>query len=583
MNTSLSPSLGPSHSLANDLPFLRGLVIVNGAIPFAILVWDAWQGQLGANASSKALHLTGFLSLTFLMLSLCITPLRWWTGWAGWIAFRRALGLYGFAYAICHVCIYVVFDRALDLGSAFREIGLRRFLQVGGVATLLMIPLAVTSTNTMIQRLGAKRWKNLHRLTYAVAILGVVHYYLLVKSDVRWPLGFAVLLGGLLGARAIHAFSAKGKPALPKLSSSNANLSTDRRLPKSTRWSGTLQVTSIAAETHDVKTFRLQTIDMQPLPFVYLPGQFLNIQLEIEGKRVTRCYTIASSPSWKEGCEITVKRNPNGRVSRYLHDSVHIGDELKVTAPAGKFTFNGSESTGIVLIAGGVGITPLMSVLRYLGDALWDGDVYFFVVARTQQDIIFRDELVRLAQRMPRMRLFITLTQEPADSGWSGERGYLRIETLARVVDDLKEIPIHICGPNPMMEETRQMLINYGVPAAHVKTEAFGNTPAQTTLEDSSQVATPGVHVDSIHSANFVRSVKAISIESHSTILEASEACGANLPYECRSGICGQCKVKLLRGNVTMDSTDALTNSERSQGWILACQSHASSDVDIDA
>ncbi len=583
MNASLSPSLGQSLNVTNDIPFWRGLVIVNGSIPIAILVWDAWQGQLGANASSKALHVTGFLSLMFLMLSLCITPLRWWTGWAGWIAFRRALGLYGFAYAIAHVCIYVVFDRALDLGSTLQEIGLRRFLQVGGVATLLMIPLAVTSTNAMIQRLGAKRWKRLHRLTYAVAILGVVHYYLLVKSDVRWPLGFAMVLGGLLSVRAIHAFGAIGQPALPKLRPSNDSLNPDRRLPKSTRWSGTLKVASISPETHDVKTFRLQTSDFGPMPFTHVPGQFLNLQFEIEGKRVTRCYTIASSPSWNEGCEITVKRNPNGQVSRYLHDCVRVGDTLKVTAPAGKFTFTGSESSGIVLIAGGVGITPVMSVLRYLGDAQWDGDVYFFVVARTQKDIIFRDELVRLAQRMPRMRLFITLTQEPADSEWPGERGYLRIETLARVVDELKEIPIHICGPNPMMEETRQMLIDYGVPAAHVKTEAFGTTPAQAMLEEPSQFRPSSANVDSIRSVNFVRSGKTISIGSEPTILEASETCGANLPYECRSGICGQCKVKLLRGTVTMDSTDALTNSERSQGWILACQSHASSDADIDA
>lgn len=185
----------------NQLQFQRWLVIGNGAVPLFMLAWDAWNKRLGANAVNEALHITGILSLSFLFLSLLMTPLRWYSNWTGWIAFRRALGLYGFWYAVVHLAIFFVFDRALDLASTLHEVWTRRYLQVGFVALLLMLPLAVTSTNYMVRKLGAKRWKQLHRAAYVVPVLGVIHYYLLVKSDVRQPLAFAGVLALLLAGR----------------------------------------------------------------------------------------------------------------------------------------------------------------------------------------------------------------------------------------------------------------------------------------------------------------------------------------------------------------------------------------------
>lgn len=193
-----------------DRTFFRRLIVLNALVPGAILAWDAVGGQLGANAANKALHITGSLSLVFLMLTLAITPLKLLTASANWIALRRTLGLSAFGYGVLHLGIYVVFDRDGNLSSALSEIASRRFLQIGMVAFLLMLPLAVTSTNRMIQRIGARRWKLLHRLTYVVAILGVVHYYLLVKSDVRQPLAFAAVLTPLLALRLKELFWASG-------------------------------------------------------------------------------------------------------------------------------------------------------------------------------------------------------------------------------------------------------------------------------------------------------------------------------------------------------------------------------------
>ena len=136
-----------------------------------MLVWDAYRGQLGANSVNDAIRTTGLIALTLLVLSLAITPLRRVTKWNQLIVLRRPLGLSGFYYACVHVALYVGLDQSLHLWKALEELFMRRYLQIGLLAVLLMVPLAITSTDAMVRRLGAKRWKLLHRLAY-VAIAG---------------------------------------------------------------------------------------------------------------------------------------------------------------------------------------------------------------------------------------------------------------------------------------------------------------------------------------------------------------------------------------------------------------------------
>ena len=458
----------------NQLQFFRALVILNGAVPLVMLCWDAYRGQLGANSVNSALHITGILSLVFLFLSLLITPLRWITGWGGLVAFRRALGLYGFFYAVLHLVIYVGFDRAFNLTSTLHEIWMRRFLQVGAVAILLMVPLAVTSTNRMIQRIGPKRWKLLHRAAYVVAILGVLHYYMLVKSDVRQPLAFAGVLTILLSSRfGRHYYElqqagrkgASGKPAPTSLRMLPVGVSTSEVATKSaepgkprSQWKGELRIGAIFRETPDVRTFRLVAVDGGSFPFTYQPGQFLNLQLMIDGKRVNRSYTLASSPTRGDSCELSIKREPMGLASRHIHDQFQIGDVLKVSGPSGKFVFSGNEATSVLLIAGGVGITPVMSIARYLTDRAWSGEIYFLIVAKTEQDLIFRDEIELLKQRFPRLHVCVTLTRCDAHSMWTGTRGRLTGSLLQRFVPGLTQVPVYLCGPNEMMDTTRDLL-----------------------------------------------------------------------------------------------------------------------------
>ncbi|MEQ1830080.1 MAG: ferric reductase-like transmembrane domain-containing protein [Pirellula sp.] len=591
----------------NSTKFFRSLVIFNGAVPLLVLAWDAYRGQLGANAVNYALHVTGILSLIFLVLSLAITPLRWITKWGGWVSFRRSLGLYGFFYAVLHLAIYVGLDREFNVASTWNELWTRRFLQVGAAALFLMVPLAATSTNSMVQRMGPKRWKLLHRLAYVVAVLGVVHYYMLVKSDVRQPIAFGVLVAILLSSRLVKHYlelrstaSKVRSPRAPTLRAlSPSPVSPGNQAKRRNFWSGELKIAALFQETPDVKTFRLVATDGGPLPFDYLPGQYMNLKLEIDGKRINRSYTIASSPTRRDACELSIKRESSGIASRFLHDELNVGDTLNVSAPAGKFVFTGESSANVFLIAGGVGITPLMSMVRYLTDRAWAGDIYFLIVVKSEQDIIFREELEWLRKRFANLHVCITLTRSDSNSKWRGESGRPSGSTMRRFVPMLGNIPIYLCGPDAMMDATRSLLVAEGVSSDHIKTEAFvspgvGGISRQATegidlpvvLPDKADADLDNARSEgngTMRSINFSRSRVVTDVEPDCTLLEAAEECSIELPFECRSGVCGQCKTRLLKGTVRMDNQDALSPHEQRNGWILACQSHAQSNIVVDA
>ncbi|MGI8467234.1 MAG: sulfite oxidase heme-binding subunit YedZ [Pyrinomonadaceae bacterium] len=185
----------------SDIKFNKILIFVNSLVPLALLAWDALHGNLGANPVEFFLHTTGVLTLIFLLVTLAITPLRKISGWNELIKYRRMLGLYAFFYVCLHFITYFGFDRSLSLSGTLTDIFERPFIAVGMLSFFLMIPLAVTSTNAMIKRLGGKRWAKLHKLIYVIAVGGVVHYWLIVKSDVFYPLVFGLILAMLFGYR----------------------------------------------------------------------------------------------------------------------------------------------------------------------------------------------------------------------------------------------------------------------------------------------------------------------------------------------------------------------------------------------
>ncbi|HEV8588255.1 MAG TPA: protein-methionine-sulfoxide reductase heme-binding subunit MsrQ [Pyrinomonadaceae bacterium] len=189
-----------------DTRFAKLVLSVNGLVPLALLLWDVVRKQVGANPLEFVTRTTGMLTLVFLFLTLAVSPLRRILGLNWLIKFRRMLGLFAFFYGSLHLLTYISFDRFFRLTTIPGDIATRRFIAVGMAAFFLMFPLAITSTDAMIKRLGGKRWARLHRVVYAAGILGVLHYYMLVKSDVRLPLTFAFLLAVLLGFRAFTKY-----------------------------------------------------------------------------------------------------------------------------------------------------------------------------------------------------------------------------------------------------------------------------------------------------------------------------------------------------------------------------------------
>ena len=178
----------------------KPLIFVVSLLPLGGLMWMGFQGGLGANPVETITHQTGEWGLRFLLITLTVTPLRRLLGWNWLQRFRRMLGLFAFFYVCLHFATYLVFDHFFNLQTILEDVLERPYITVGFSALLLLIPLAATSTNTMMKRLG-RNWQRLHRLVYIIGILGVLHFLWLVKADYLEPIIYAGLLGVLLGYR----------------------------------------------------------------------------------------------------------------------------------------------------------------------------------------------------------------------------------------------------------------------------------------------------------------------------------------------------------------------------------------------
>ena len=181
--------------------FWKGVVLIDGLIPACMLAYWAATDQMGANPVDFFTRATGELALIFLLFSLAVTPVRRLTGFAPLARFRRLVGLLAFLYAFLHFMAYVWFDKFFALSEMVRDVLDRPFITLGFLAFVLMVPMAVTSTNGWVKRLGGKRWNRIHRRVYAVGILAVLHFALLVKADLRLPLFYGAVLAALLLAR----------------------------------------------------------------------------------------------------------------------------------------------------------------------------------------------------------------------------------------------------------------------------------------------------------------------------------------------------------------------------------------------
>jgi ferredoxin-nitrite reductase len=232
-----------------------------------------------------------------------------------------------------------------------------------------------------------------------------------------------------------------------------------------------MRILEVIDESPDTKTFRLDNSAGQ-VPG-HLPGQFLQVKFMEEGQPVWRSFTISSSPTATAYIDMTVKRNPLGMASNWLHDQVAVGDELTIRGPQGRFYFDrDAHAQPLVLISAGSGITPMMSILRYLADHRLDIPCTFAYGARTATDVLFAEECARIAQSMPTLRYHVRLSQPPAD--WQGPIGRVDFSWLSELVENLDASRFFLCGPGDFMKTIESALLTAGVSADRILQEAFG-------------------------------------------------------------------------------------------------------------
>lgn len=341
----------------------------------------------------------------------------------------------------------------------------------------------------------------------------------------------------------------------------------------------------VIQETWDVRTFCFMS--EQPVMYFFKPGQFVTLELEIDAKQVMRSYTISSSPSVPYSFSITVKRAPGGKVSNWLHDNMQEGDELAVHGPVGVFNCIDYPASKVLLLSGGVGITPMMSMARWFFDTNADVDMAFAHSARTPGDIIFQRELDHMASRIGNFSLHLICEKIDNGQAWHGYRGYLDQAKLEMIAPDFMEREVFCCGPGPYMAAMKQLLESNGFDMSRYHEESFGETPLDIAEDakdqaDSAQEEALAVDQSEMIRVDFANTGKSIQIMPGETLHAAASKLDLHIPKACGMGICGTCKVMVKEGEATMDHNGGITDEDVAAGYVLSCCSVPQGDVVID-
>jgi len=340
----------------------------------------------------------------------------------------------------------------------------------------------------------------------------------------------------------------------------------------------TLRVADIIEETHDVKTFRL--VGEKPLLFSYKPGQFVTFLLNIDGREVQRSYSMSSSPSRPHVLELTMKRVPGGLVSNWFCDHVRFGQVLTVRGPAGKFSCFNYPSAKMFFIGAGSGITPIMSMSRWIVDTTSDVDVKMLASFKSPADIIFRKELELMSARHSRLQVGVTVTSGwRGTESWTGFTGRISPQMIDILAPDLVERHVFLCGPEPFAESVTDILRDMGFDLAKLHTESFGTGRVAQGARGDAQALKLS---EPLHKVTFAKSGLTVDTDEKLTLLELAEAHGIEIDYACRIGSCGACEVK-CRGNVAVSKDCEIDQRTRDAGFVYACCSAARSDLEIEA
>jgi ferredoxin-NADP reductase len=394
-------------------------------------------------------------------------------------------------------------------------------------------------------------------------------------------LAWVVLCEILAPAATTPQASVRSATSAPK-NAAPRQTSTAHRPSSSVPAPGGFTETSVLAvldEATDIRTFRLA----RPPGFDFTAGQFVPVRVSIDGKPHVRCYSISSSPDARGYLEISVRRQ--GLVSTTLHATLRTGSRLLIGRPAGHFVYPGGDDRPLALLAGGIGITPLLSMLRYAISSDPSRPIALLYSARNPQAAAFYSELQVIAQRHPHVRIAVTMSEPSTPAPW--RCGHIDAEMVRQYVAHPSHTIFCICGPVPMMSAMEQLLTGEGVPADQIRRENFDTALAATQINAppaaaASSAVTPSPQGSKHYEITFAATGRSVTANGSHSLLEMAEAEGIGIPSSCRSGVCQACRTRVAEGDVDCQSS-VLDPDDRAEGFILPCVSWPQSDVVLEA
>ncbi|MDD1779814.1 hybrid-cluster NAD(P)-dependent oxidoreductase [Enterovibrio sp. ZSDZ35] len=315
-----------------------------------------------------------------------------------------------------------------------------------------------------------------------------------------------------------------------------------------------LKVREVEEVAKDFKTFWFDS--QQGTQPQYKAGQHLPIELNIDGERIQRRYTLSSSPTRPERLAISVKRVEGGQVSNWIHDNFVVGSQFKAQQPDGQFHLSDdvAKRSPLLLLSGGSGVTPMMSMLRAMADSDGIHDVLFWHQCRAEEDIPFASELEELTKQHKGLSVVFTLSRP--SSSWTGESGRLSASHLV-AMSNLEARQIYLCGPEGFMSSAKVLLEEAGISPDKVQQEFF----EPPTIEQDAPPKDVSITIE----GEFIYG------NNQRPILVQAEEAGVQVDYSCRAGVCGCCKLKLVEGEVDQPDMPALFPGEKEEGLVLAC------------
>lgn len=334
-------------------------------------------------------------------------------------------------------------------------------------------------------------------------------------------------------------------------------------------------VTEIIVESPTVKTFRFLPPNRKAW-FKFTAGQYADITVMIDGQSVNRPYSISSASTQRGTFDLSIKREPEGYVSKYMHDYVKVGDQLGVASPFGEFYFGGKGAKSIVLLGAGVGVTPLMSMIRSLKAKKWSGKVKAIFGFRSVEDTLYVHELNSLAANWPNLDVVFCYTGAGDDVSahpanvCTLEAGRVTPDLVENHVSDLTAHSYYCCGPDQMMEDLKTGLIAKGVPESKFHMESFNAPEVDLSKGGEFEIY-------------FKKSDVTATSQFGETILLTAERVGVNIPSSCRTGTCMLCQSTLCKGVIEIHNADSLDDDDLESGELLSCQTYPRNNCHIDA